>query len=164
MWDHPFHISAPLCISAPLTCPDECDFFKSLVVGLPYNLIFWVFWVISVLYSLVIIFALVMRKQGLFTYASILTLNLNTNIYQPSTSPLLVFSSQKHEEQLTRMIFTIILLIHLLFSKQRNPILLSKIWLLRCQSLKMQSLVFQVSLNLGVGTLNPNDLTFYLTL
>ena len=43
VWDHPF------CLSSPPTHLDECDFFNSLVVELPYSLIFWWFWVVVVL-------------------------------------------------------------------------------------------------------------------
>ena len=52
MWDHPV-LQSPLChespptqlpVSAPPTSLDECFFFNSLVVGLPYSLIFWQFW------------------------------------------------------------------------------------------------------------------------
>ena len=60
-WNCPFHVSAPfrssppfctfpsylhpsipppLCPSTPPSCLDECVFFKSLVAGLPYSLIF----------------------------------------------------------------------------------------------------------------------------
>ena len=38
-----------LQVFAHPTCLAECDFFNSLVVGLPYSLIFWRFWVIVVL-------------------------------------------------------------------------------------------------------------------
>ena len=37
-----------LPISAPPTGLDECFFFNSLVVGLPYSLIFWQFWLFFV--------------------------------------------------------------------------------------------------------------------
>ena len=37
-------LSAHLCNSTPPTHLDECGFFKSLVVRLPYSLIFWWFW------------------------------------------------------------------------------------------------------------------------
>ena len=39
--------ASPLCLAAhlcPSYCPEECFFFNSLVVGLPYSLIFWQFW------------------------------------------------------------------------------------------------------------------------
>ena len=38
-------ISAHLHISFPPTHLDECSFFNSLIVRLPYSLIFWWFWV-----------------------------------------------------------------------------------------------------------------------
>ena len=53
IWDRPCpfhhqHLSAPHGVSSPVsappTCLDECGFFKSLVVRLPYTLIFWQFW------------------------------------------------------------------------------------------------------------------------
>ena len=69
MWDHPFrrwHLSMPHCIPAPLcpsphlyplTCLDECGFFKSLVVRLPYSLIFcsgcYLFWGLVVIPSVI---------------------------------------------------------------------------------------------------------------
>ena len=40
----PPHISTCLCISPPPTLLDECGFFKFLVVGLPYSLIFLMDW------------------------------------------------------------------------------------------------------------------------
>ena len=59
VWDWPF---PPLPIFAPPTHLNECDFFNSLFVELPYSLIFWLFrfsdWVIVVC-SLVVIFAVV---------------------------------------------------------------------------------------------------------
>ena len=64
MWDHLFHQPLPcmvcqlppchesspprLPISAPPTGLDECFFFNSLVVGLPYSMIFWKFWLFFV--------------------------------------------------------------------------------------------------------------------
>ena len=53
--------SAPVPISTPPTCLYEYGSFKSLVVGLPYSLIFWQFWVIFVLRLVVI---LLMVVQG----------------------------------------------------------------------------------------------------
>ena len=52
MWDRLVHqlLSCSECsppwlpISTPPTGLDECFFFNSLIVGLPYNLIFWQFW------------------------------------------------------------------------------------------------------------------------
>ena len=47
----PCHTHLPwLPISTPPTCVDECFFFNSLVVGLPYSLIFWQFWGFFVLF------------------------------------------------------------------------------------------------------------------
>ena len=42
-------LSARLPVSAPPTGLVECFFFNSLVVGLPYSLIFWQFWLFFVL-------------------------------------------------------------------------------------------------------------------
>ena len=50
-FSHRLATSSPpwLPVSAPLpTCQDECFFFNSLVVGLPYSLIFWQFWLFFV--------------------------------------------------------------------------------------------------------------------
>ena len=44
-------LSTCLCDSIPPTHLDECGFFKSLVAGLPYGLIFWWFRVLYVLRS-----------------------------------------------------------------------------------------------------------------
>ena len=56
MWDRPLRQPLPchesslpqLPVSAPPTGLDECFFFNSLVVGLPYSLIFWQFWLFFV--------------------------------------------------------------------------------------------------------------------
>ena len=66
MWDHwlcklpPCHKSTPpwLPIFIPPTSLDECFFFNSLVVGLPYSLIFWQFWLFFV-FNLVVVLLLV---------------------------------------------------------------------------------------------------------
>ena len=72
MWDPPFcwvlpchhchTVSSPplFPISAPSTHLDEYGFFKSLVVGLPYSLIYWQFWVIFV-WRLVVILLMVVQ-------------------------------------------------------------------------------------------------------
>ena len=74
MWDCPFPLLPLLCYhhlasAAPRplhpgstlpTCLDECFFFKSLVVGLPYSLIFWQFW----FYVFRLIVILLMVVQG----------------------------------------------------------------------------------------------------
>ena len=54
----PSHKTCPtwLPISASL---DECSFFNSLVVGLPYSLIFWQFWLIFVFKSVVVLLLVV---------------------------------------------------------------------------------------------------------
>ena len=43
-----------LHVSAPPILLEECSFFKSLVVRLPYSSIFWQFWVLFVWYVVVI--------------------------------------------------------------------------------------------------------------
>ena len=79
MWDCsvferlPWHASSPpgLPISVPPTNLDECFFFYSLVVGIPYSLSFWHFWLILFLNWLLPSFSCA-RRQSLFTYTSIL--------------------------------------------------------------------------------------------
>ena len=65
-------ISTHLHISAPPTHQDECGFFKSLVVGLPYSWIFWWFWVLFVLRFSSNSFCGCMRGWSVSTYSSIL--------------------------------------------------------------------------------------------
>ena len=85
MWDpqfcHRCCLSAPHCvssplhqslpISAPLTCLDECGFFK--VVRLPYSSVFWPFWVLFVLRFSCNSLWLCKEVKSVSTYASILT-------------------------------------------------------------------------------------------
>ena len=67
MWDHlvcqlpPCHTSSPprLPVSAPPTSLNGCLFFKSLVVGLPYSLIFWQFWLCFVFKYVVVLLLIV---------------------------------------------------------------------------------------------------------
>ena len=54
-------LSAQLPISAPPTSLDECFFFNSLVVGLPYILIFCQFWLFFV-FKFVVVLLLVVRE------------------------------------------------------------------------------------------------------
>ena len=51
------HMSSPtqLPISTPPISLDECFFFNSLVVGIPYTLIFWQFWLFLVFILIVIL-------------------------------------------------------------------------------------------------------------
>ena len=44
-------LSTWLPVSTPPTSLDECFFFNSLVVGLPYRSIFWQFWFLNLLLS-----------------------------------------------------------------------------------------------------------------
>ena len=81
VWDCPFCISESLCVSmslSPPTCLDECDFFNSLVAGLPHSLIFWWFWVTIVLQFSCNFCCGCARRRAVFTYASILTGSLFT--------------------------------------------------------------------------------------
>ena len=77
MWDRlvlqpppcpsPLH---PLPISAPPTDLVECFFFNSLIVGLPYSLIFQQFWLLFLFKFVVVL--LVVRSGTVSTYTSIL--------------------------------------------------------------------------------------------
>ena len=59
----PYHVcSLPqLPVSVPPTSLDECVFFNSLIVGLPYSSIFWQFWLFSV-FKLVVVLLLVVQR------------------------------------------------------------------------------------------------------
>ena len=75
-WVHqplPCHESSPpqLPVSAPPTGLDECFFFISLVVGLPYSLIFCQFWLFLFLNCCCPSFGCA-RRPSVSTYASIL--------------------------------------------------------------------------------------------
>ena len=82
MWDNTFHhfcqlptphcVSAGVCDSASLTRLDECGFFNSLVVWLPYSSIFRQSWVLFVLRYGCNSLYVCMRRQSLSAYASIL--------------------------------------------------------------------------------------------
>ena len=52
-------LSAQLPISSPPTGLDECFFFNSLVVRLPYRLIFWQFWLFFVFKFVVVLLLVV---------------------------------------------------------------------------------------------------------
>ena len=68
MWDHllhqplPCHESSPpqLPVSAPPTSLVECFFFNSLIVRVPYSLIFWQFW-LFVVFKFVVVLLLVVQ-------------------------------------------------------------------------------------------------------
>ena len=62
--------SAPICESTHL---DECVFFKSLIVGLPYSSISWWFWVLIVLRSGCNSLYGCKRRWSVSAYASTLT-------------------------------------------------------------------------------------------
>ena len=68
----PCHTSSPH-LSAPPTHLNECGFFKSLVLRLPYSSIFWKFWVLFVLRSSCNSFCDCTRRWSMSTYTSTLT-------------------------------------------------------------------------------------------
>ena len=90
-WPALLHLPPPLCvrqllpccessppqisISAPPTGLDECLFFISLVVGLPYSLIFCQFWLVLFLNCCCPSFGCA-RSHSVCTYASILARSL----------------------------------------------------------------------------------------
>ena len=61
-----------LPVSTPSTSLDEYFFFNSLVVGLPYSLIFWQFWFFFVFKLVVVLLSVVQGSKAFCTYASIL--------------------------------------------------------------------------------------------
>ena len=64
-----------LPVSTHPTRLDECFFFNSMVVGLPYSSIFWQFWLVFVFKSVVVLLYGFRGKWNLSTYASILAGN-----------------------------------------------------------------------------------------
>ena len=64
----PWVLSAQLRVSTPPTGLDECVFFNSLVVGLPYNLIFCQFWLFFVFKLLLSFFWLCEEAQCVYLY------------------------------------------------------------------------------------------------
>ena len=60
-----------LLISTPPTSLDECFFYNSLVVRLPYSSIFWQLWLFFSFLNLLLSFFGCVRKQSISTYASI---------------------------------------------------------------------------------------------
>ena len=70
----PCHVSSLpwLPVSSPFTNRDECFFFYSLVVRLPYSLIFWKFWLFFVFKVCCCPSFGCARRQSVSTYASIL--------------------------------------------------------------------------------------------
>ena len=62
----PQFLSARLPVSAPPTGLDECVFFNSLVVGLPYSLIFCQFWLFFVFKLLLSFFWLCEEAQCVY--------------------------------------------------------------------------------------------------
>ena len=73
IWDCPVHQPPPCCISSlpglsistPPTSLDECFFFNSLVVRLPYGLTFWQLW-LFLFFKLVVILLLVVQGSAVY--------------------------------------------------------------------------------------------------
>ena len=63
-----WRLSSPpqLPISTPPTSLDECFFFNSLVVRLPYSTIFWQFWLVFVFKFVVVLFRLWEEAQCIY--------------------------------------------------------------------------------------------------
>ena len=84
-------LSARLPISAPPTGLDECFFFNSMVVGLPYSSIFcqlWLFFVVKLLLS----FFGCARRHSMSTYAAILAGSPRNSIsYMETTTFMILF-------------------------------------------------------------------------
>ena len=81
---HCNYISAPLHPPMPSTPPnrlDNCGFFKSLVVRLPYSLIFWQLWLLLVLRYSCNSLCGCTRRQCVSIHTSILTGSLQTLFY-----------------------------------------------------------------------------------
>ena len=75
----PWVLFARLPICAP-TSLDQCFFFNSLVVGLPYSSIFCQFWLFLLLNCCCPSFGCV-RRHSVSTYVSILAISLNVNFF-----------------------------------------------------------------------------------
>ena len=56
--------TAAACL-CPSTSLDEFFFFNSLAVGLPYSLVFWLFWLFFV-FKLVVVFLLVVQGNEVY--------------------------------------------------------------------------------------------------
>ena len=65
-------LSTWLLVCAPPAGLDECFFFNSLVVGLPYRSIFWQFWLFFVFKFVDVLLLVCARRQRVSSYASIL--------------------------------------------------------------------------------------------
>ena len=68
MWDRLLCQSPPCCDSSPPMGLDECFFFKSSVVGLPYSSIFWQFWMFFVFKFVVVLFWLCEEAKCIYLY------------------------------------------------------------------------------------------------
>ena len=61
-------LSSQLRVSAPPTSLDGCFFFNSLVVRLPYSLIFWQFWLFFVFKFVVILLLVVQGEKCIYLH------------------------------------------------------------------------------------------------
>ena len=101
MWDHPVCQLPPCFMSFPLRLPisasptslEECFLFNSLVVELPYSLIFWQFWSFFV-FKFVVFFDCA-RRQSASTYTSILAKSPYMELFWFQKRPLLLNSNQE---------------------------------------------------------------------
>ena len=95
-----------LHISVPPTCLDECGFFKCLIVGFPYSLIFWPFWVLLVLEFNCNSFCGCMTRPSVSTYTSILTGSLkNRNVFLTVLEAGSGRSGSQHGQGVVRTLF-----------------------------------------------------------
>ena len=80
-----YELSPPhLPVSVPPTSPDECFFFNSLVVGLPYSSIFWQFWLFFV-FKFVVHFLVMRGGKSVSTYTSVLARSQKIPFFCPSS-------------------------------------------------------------------------------
>ena len=85
---------------------DECGFLKSVVVRLPYCLIFWWFWVLFVLRSNCNPFCGCARRRSMSTYTSILTGSLkNRNVFLTVLEAGSGRSGSQHGQGVVRTLF-----------------------------------------------------------
>ena len=91
----PAVLSTRMPISAPPTSLDECFFFNSLLVGLPYSSIFCPFWLFLVFKILFSFFGCA-RRLNVSTYASILAESLNNEFLTASGRSIYTLSIQNY--------------------------------------------------------------------
>ena len=102
-----------LHISVPPTCLDECGFFKCLIVGFPYSLIFWPFWVLLVLEFNCNSFCGCMTRPSVSTYTSILTGSLKNKMLSSGVAAgpylgSLTSNRFKHKNILAHTLFNVL--------------------------------------------------------